>query len=147
MNWKTRGKPLDFVNHRYLKQIYEDQSQEIVYQKSAQVGLSERMITECLWLPDQHTKNSIYFFPTGSTVGDLVKERIDQPINASKYLSEMAVRAKASMGKHTDSVGLKKLSKGFAYFRSTGSLSNITSVSADAIFVDELDRMPFQKDI
>jgi hypothetical protein len=43
--------------------------------------------------------------------------------------------------KYADNVGLKRMTKGFIYFRGSNSLSMITSIAADAIFVDELDRM------
>lgn len=144
-NWTSRGMPLDFQRHKYLVKIYDDQTGMgdgiIDYMKSAQVGLTERMITEALWLPDQHRYNSIYFFPTTSTIGDLVQERIDEPINNNPYLAEVSGRAKSMMGKHADKLGLKKMSQGFVYFRGSNSLSAITSVAGDAIFVDELDRM------
>jgi phage terminase large subunit GpA-like protein len=143
--WTSRGKPLDFKYHKYLNQIYNDQTGrdggEIVYQKSTQVGITERMISEALWLPDQQPFNSVYFFPTSSTVGDLVQERVDEPINNSKYLSDVSGRAKKLLGKQADKIGLKRMSKGFIYFRGSNALPAITSVSADAIFVDELDRM------
>ena len=76
---------MDFKKHSYLEQVYADQigngNGVIVYQKSSQVGLTERMITEALWIPDQNYHNSIYFFPTTSTISDLVQERVDTPIN------------------------------------------------------------------
>jgi len=109
--------------------------------KSAQVGLTERMITEAMWLPDQFNYNSIYLFPTTGTIGDLVQERIDQPINVSPYLSAVSGRAKVTEGKHADKIGLKKMTKGFVYFRGSNALTAITSVAGDIIFVDELDRM------
>lgn len=140
--WRVRGKKLDFDNHKYLTQIYEDQHPNIVYNKSAQVGLTERMITEAMWLPDQFRENSLYLFPTSGTVGDLVQERIDGPIMDSKYLQTVNKKAdKISGGKWTNKVGLKRMSKGFIYFRGSNKPTQITSVSADAIFVDEIDRM------
>lgn len=145
MNWRSRGEFLDFKYHKYLKQIYQDQEGTgngiIVYQKSAQTGLTERMITEALWLPDQYPYNSIYFFPTTGTLGDLVSERIDRPINESQYLMEVSGRAKVMMGKHADKLGLKRMTNGFVYFRGSNALPAITSVAGDAIFVDEVDRM------
>ena len=141
-NWSSRGKPLDFEKHKYLVEIYEDQSPDITYMKSAQTGLTERMLTEALWLPDQYAENAIYFFPTGSTMGDMVQERIDEPLNNKQYLREVSGRAKRIMGKQADKIGLKRMSKGFVYFRGSGSTTQITSVPGDIIFVDEIDRMP-----
>ena len=145
MNWKPRGNKLDFVKHKYLEQIYKDYEGrgdgEIYYQKSAQVGLTEKLVSEALWLVDQYNYNSIYFFPTTSTMADLVRERIDQPLRYSNYLASVASGAKLVMGKHADNIGLKRMSLGFCYFRGSNALAAITSVPGDAIFVDEVDRM------
>ena len=112
-NWSSRGLKLDFEKHKYLDQIYHDQSQILVFKKSAQSGGTERCLTEALWLPDQFRENSIYFFPTTSTISDLVQERVDEPINNNRYLMEVSGRAKKLLGKQADKVGLKRMSKGF----------------------------------
>ena len=139
--WTSRDQSLDFNDHGYLKEIYEDQSKIIDYMKSAQSGASERFITEAVWLPDQFKENAIYLFPTSSTLSDLVQERIDEPINNNEYLTRVSGRAKKIMGKQADKVGLKRMSKGFVYFRGSNKPTQITSIAGDAIFVDELDRM------
>lgn len=140
-NWTSRGEPLDFTKHKYLVGIYQDQFEDIVFKKPAQTGITERLITEALWLPDQHFANSIYFFPTTGAISDMVQERVDQPLNSNEYLSNVNKRNKGDAGKKVDKVGLKKMSKGFIYFRGSNSYAQITSVPGDAIFVDELDRM------
>ena len=140
-NWTSRGDPLDFDEHTYLVQIYEDQSQDITYMKSAQTGATERMLTEAMWLPDQFKENSMYIFPTSGTVSDLVQERIDEPLNNNEYLRRVSGRSKRIMGKQADKIGLKRMSKGFVYFRGSNKPTQITSVPADAVFVDEVDRM------
>lgn len=140
-NWTAKGEPLDFDSHRYLKQIYLDQSPEIIYMKSAQTGLTERGLTEAIWLPDQFKENAIYVFPTSGTVSDLVQERIDDPLNNKTYLRQVSGRAKRILGKQADKIGLKRMSRGFIYFRGSNKPTQITSVPADAIFVDEVDRM------
>ena len=100
------------------------------------------MLTEALWLPDQHKENSIYIFPTAGTIADLVQERVDEPINNDPYLSSIIGRGVKMMDKQTDKMGMKRLGKGFIYFRGANKPTQITSISGDCIFVDELDRMP-----
>ena len=139
--WTSRGESLDFEEHKYLLAVYKDQSQEIDIMKCAQSGATERLITEAIWMPDQFKENSIYLFPTSSTMSDLVQERIDEPINNNEYLAKVSGRAKKIMGKQADKVGLKRMSKGFIYFRGSNKPTQITSIAGDAIFVDELDRM------
>ncbi len=140
-NWTSRGEPLDFVKHKYLVDIYKDQHPFIAYMKAAQTGGTERVITEALWLPDQMKENTVYIFPTGGSVGDLVQERVDEPLNQKKYLRLVSGREQ-SEGKHADHVRLKKMSKGFVYFRGSGSVTQITSIPADMVIADEVDRMP-----
>jgi len=139
--WSSRGEKLDFKKHKYLLQIYQDQHPNIVVMKSAQVGLTERFLTEAIWLPDQFKENSIYFMPTASMVSDLVQERIDDPINNSDYLRLVSGRAKKLIGKQADKVSMKRMSKGFVYFRGSNKPNQIITISGDIIFADELDRM------
>ncbi|MCK9545004.1 MAG: phage terminase large subunit family protein [Novosphingobium sp.] len=140
-NWLARGKPLDFDKYKYLVDIYKDQHKEIVFQKPAQTGITERMITEAMWIADQKPVNALYFFPTTASIGDMVQERVDQPLNSSDYLRSVNRMSKDSLGKRVDKVGLKKMTLGFVYFRGSNSYAQITSVPGDVIFVDELDRM------
>jgi len=141
-NWTSRGERLDFDEHKYLVQIYRDQHPHIEFMKSAQTGATERMLTEAVYLPDQFNVNSIYFFPTSGTISDLVQERIDDPINNSSHLRGVLRNSKGILGKTADKVGLKRLSKGFVYFRGANQTTQITSVAGDIMFIDELDRMP-----
>jgi len=90
-NWTSRGKPLDFKEYKYLVDIYKDQHWFICYMKSAQTGGTERVLTESLWLPDQYQENTMYVFPTGGSVGDLVQERVDEPLNNREYLGKYLV--------------------------------------------------------
>jgi hypothetical protein len=139
--WTARGEPLEFVQHAYLKRIYQDQHSNLVLMKSAQVGATERFLTEALWLPDQFKENSLYFLPTSGTVSDMVQERVDEPINNSEYLKGVSGRVKKLLGKQADKIGLKRMSKGFAYFRGSNNPNQITSISGDVFFADEVDRM------
>jgi phage terminase large subunit GpA-like protein len=132
-NWTSRGEPLDFEKHKYLIGVYQDQHPFIALMKSAQSG--------GIWLPDQYNENSMYLFPTSGTISDLVQERVDEPLSAKRYLREVSGRAKRIMGKHADKIGLKRMSKGFVYFRGSNKRTQITSVAGDAVFVDELDTM------
>lgn len=140
-NWTTRGESLDFEKHKYLIDLYKDQHHFIAMMKSAQTGATERGITEAIWLPDQYSENSIYIFPTSGAISDMVQERVDPPLSSRKYLREVTGRIKRLIGKNADKIGLKRMSKGFVYFRGSNKPTQITSVAGDAIFVDEVDRM------
>jgi len=128
----------------YLHKIYNDNlDQELVFKKSAQVGLTERMISEAAWLADQFPLNALYFFPTAGSLSGFVQERLDDPINNSAYLCSVIGRAKGTgLTKQSDSIAIKRLTKGYLHFKGTSTPTQMTSTPGDAIFVDELDRIP-----
>ena len=140
--WTSRGESLDFEDHKFLHGIYKDQHDHIIWMKSAQAGITERALTEAVWLADQFPENALYVFPTSSSISDLVQERVDDPLNNNDYLQKVSGRSKKLLGKQADKVGLKRMSEGFIYFRGSNKPTQITSVPADIIFVDEVDRMP-----
>lgn len=140
-NWTSRGEKLDFIEHGFLKEIYEDQHPDITYMKSAQAGVTERALTEALWVADRYAENALYVFPTTTAISDLVQERVDEPLNNNAYLRRVSGRAKRLMGKQADKIGLKRMSRGFVYFRGSNKTTQITSVPADVVFADEVDRM------
>jgi len=141
-NWVTsKGLPLDFERHKYLEQIYRDQSHELVIMKSSQMGISERLVSEAVWLADCFNENALFIQPTFAQLSDFVQERVDQPLNLSSHLREVMAKNREITKKMADKIGMKKMSRGFVYFRGANNENQIISVSADAIFVDELDRM------
>src|SRR4030066_1315108 len=49
----ARNEPLDFEKHKYLVDIYQDQHPSLIFQKAAQMGISERLISEAVWVCDR----------------------------------------------------------------------------------------------
>lgn len=135
--WVTgRGKPLDFSNRKYLVQIYQDQSPNIVYIKGSQMGISERLISEAIWLADQESMNSLYCFPAQAQLQDFVQARLNPVLEMSDYLKQK-IDVEASK---TQKLGLKKIGKGHIYFRGSQNAKQIISVDADCTYLDERDR-------
>lgn len=138
--WVTaRGNPLEFDNRPFLRDIYTDQHPYIVYIKSAQMGISERSISEATWICDQLGANVLYTFPTQTHLQDFVQARIDPVLAGSDYL-----RSKTDSGNPNDrsimKIGLKKIGKGFLYLRGSQNEKQIITIDADVIFMDERDR-------
>lgn len=144
----SRGESLDFTEHKYLIDIYTDQHPNIIYQKAAQMGISERLISEAVWVCDRLKKNSLYTFPTSTQLGDFVQARLEPVFNLSDYLSritgvlssderrDLRIDGKKKVGK----VGLKQIGSAFLYLRGSQNQQQIISVDADCIFLDERDR-------
>ena len=85
----ARGEPLDFDKYPYLVDIYQDQFPNIIFQKAAQMGISERLISEAVWVCDRKNKNVLFVFPTSAQLNDFVQARIEPVFNFSDYLSRI----------------------------------------------------------
>jgi len=137
--WLTsRGNLLDFTNRKYLVGIYQDQFQNIVFMKAGQMGLSERAISEAVWIADQLNAVTLYCFPAQLQLQDFVQARLNPVLNASEYLR--ARIDKTEDDKRVEKLGLKRIGKGYIYFRGSQNPKQIVSVDSDCIFLDERDR-------
>lgn len=125
-------KRLEFKNHRFMIDVYADNSPDIVCIKSAQVGFSVYAILKSLHELKYEQRNVLYALPTKNIVQDFVKPKVDPLIASNTPIA-------ASMG--NDSVSQKKFGDRFIYFKG-GSEREAISVSADTLVVDEYDRMP-----
>lgn len=112
------------------------------------MGLSERLISEAVWVCDRLSKNTLYTFPTSSQLSDFVQARLEPVFMYSDYLSRITGSLSADEKRRrsideTDKVkkvGLKQIGKGFLYLRGSQNQQQIISVDADCIFLDERDR-------
>lgn len=118
-----------------------DQSPNIVITKSAQMGISERLISEAVWLCDQRNVVALYTFPAQTQLQDFVQARIDPVLNASEYLrSRSSGQEAGDRGQRLMKIGLKRIGNGFLYLRGSTNEKQIITIDADCIFLDERDR-------
>lgn len=137
--WTTsRGNPLEFNNRYYLIDVYRDQHPNIIFIKAAQMGLSERLLAEAIWIPDQLSKNVLYTFPTQSHLQDFVQARLDPVLNNSDYFISRIENVDGV--KDIQKIGLKRIGKGFLYLRGSQNEKQIITIDADAVILDERDR-------
>ena len=126
------GRKLDFSLRPYLKDVLRDFSPQIVYKKSAQVGITMcGGIAKCLYAVDTLGINSIYTFPTAVAVSDFSKARFRYIVRNSRYL-------KSRMGE-IDNVGMVRIGDSVIYFRGASKDSQAISVPSDLNIHDELD--------
>jgi phage terminase large subunit GpA-like protein len=130
---------LEFSNRLYLIDLYRDQHPNIVFTKAAQMGLSERLLAEAIWIPDQLSKNVLYTFPTQSHLQDFVQARLDPVLNNSDYFVSRIEGANMNQ-KDISKIGLKRIGKGFLYLRGSQNEKQIITIDADAVILDERDR-------
>ena len=100
------------------------------------MGLSERLLSEAVWIPEQLGKVVLYTFPASSQLQDFTQARLDPVFEQSPYLND--VYQKSSNG--VQKIELKKIGNGYLYFRGSQNQKQIISIDADAVFLDERDR-------
>ncbi len=146
--YKLHGKELSFHDHAYQLEILLDDSPEQVIMKSAQVGISEYLVMLALYVADSKEKTVLYLFPTRGHIGDFVRQRVDPIIDDSEYLKARVQgrnvwqnKALKQQSASVANIGLKRIGRGFLFFRGTKSRNDLISVPGDLLIEDELDEM------
>ena len=129
---RIRGARFTFEGHRYLERIYTDRSPNKCIQKAGQIGVSEYFVNESFWLAEQGW-NSLVIFPASPQLYDFTRARVDRAIEESEHLIELSGKV--------DNAGMKRLGKGFIYYRGSMVTRDIKTIDADAIYLDELDEI------
>lgn len=122
-----------------LREIYLSQARLLVLKKAAQVGATELAVNLLLHCADTGYAgrgNAGYFGPTDQVTSDIAQARVLRAVHDSPYL---ASRLGHDAG--PSSSDLFRLNRGYVYMRSAGSESNLHSIDADLVVLDEFDRM------
>lgn len=125
-----KGTPLDFINRKYLIDIYDCWHKEIVIKKSAQMGLSNFAIDKALWLATNYDINAIYTMPTSGEVSEFSQTRVNPII----------LKSKIAVLKDVDNVKVKQIGNSFIYFRGTWDEKQAISTPSDFNIHDEIDK-------
>ena len=136
-----KDKPLDFTNNPFLKEIYLDQSPEIVIKKAAQVGISEWLICDDFSLANQGLR-IFHVLPTIDLRNNFVVDRVDSIIQRQPVYMEMAhenITRGTLKVEPVDNRGMKTFGKGVILFVGSNSKVSFLSFPADVAVVDELD--------
>lgn len=138
--WKNhKGQKLDFKLHRYMEQIYKDESVDITIEKAAQLGFSEYALARSFFVADKKNGNVGYFFPASTQVYDHVQMRVDPVIESSQYLKSITGSG-LNVEKKADKVSLKRVRNSFIMFRGAQNPRQVTSAPLDFAVLDEYDR-------
>ena len=132
------GKPYSFVRHNYLWGIANDEHPHIVVQKSAQCGISELEVAHMIWLVDDRLGNALYIFPAGEQMRDFVDGRIKTAITGNEYLESKCHGNFSTRLIHWGAEGSPD--RRIIYFRGSNKMSQIISVDASRLKVDEVDQ-------
>jgi hypothetical protein len=130
------GRPLTFYDHPFLVDIYEDFHPRLVVKKSAQVGFTTCEILRSIWAVKNKKLNAIYTMPTASDAAELVSSKVNRIARQNPVIGTYLM--------DKDAVHQKQIGDNMVYYRGTFAERQAISISADALFIDELDRSDMQ---
>lgn len=125
--------PIEFKDHRFLIQIYADNSDDLVCKKSAQVGFSVLAILKSIWECKYGGWNVIYALPNKGVSDEFVKPKVNPLINSNPIIKEIV---------YDNSVSYKRIGERNLFFRGGYSETSAISITGDLLVIDEYDRMP-----
>jgi len=126
-----KGELITFHKHLFLKDIYEDQSDNIVVTKAAQVGLSTLEVLKNFFDAHAHKMDIIYTLPTDNDVSVFVGGKVNRIIAANPILGEWTA--------DKDSIEQKQIGESMMYFRGTWTKKAAIMITADRLVHDEKD--------
>lgn len=125
------GLPLEFSDHRFLIDIFNDLNPLQVVLKAPQVGMTTTNVLKALWVASHLDKQIIYTLPTQSDVYDMVGGGFNRIIAQNQILKELVAE--------TDTMEHKSVGKGLIRFRGTFTTKQAMMVPSDLNIHDEVD--------
>ena len=138
-HWSTRRRimgspfpgPYSTKYHPWCREILDSKAEFNVTLKSAQAGLTEVGINRALYSIDVRKLSVLYVLPTATNAADFSRARFGGALMESPYLK--------SIFSDTNSVGLKQAGSTNLYIRGSRGDSNLKSVPAAVLVMDEYD--------
>lgn len=128
------GKTLDFHTHRYLFDVYRDQSKYLCCLKAGQIGFSTMAILKTIWFAKYKKFNIGYILPTVEMVQKFVGSKVNPIAQQNPVVQEMM--------KDKDSITQKQIGGNFIHY--LGSQTDLSAImlSLDLLVGDEFDKSP-----
>lgn len=105
--------PLEFKDHKFLFEPWEDMSPIQAIIKCSQIGWSTLAIFKSIWAAKYNKWNIIYTLPTGDGVSDFVSSKVNPIIENNPAVSELI--------KDKDTIQQKQVGDSFIFYRGTHS--------------------------
>lgn len=127
-----QNKKLDFKNHMYLWDIYNDFSPEQVIMKAAQIGFSTLAIIKTFFIAKNKKMDIIYSLPTAGDVNNFVSGKTNRMIQNNTVLQHYTA--------DKDSIEQKQVGRSMIYYKGTYTERAALMTTADLYCADEVDR-------
>lgn len=123
---------LEFTDHRFMVEPYDDTTPEQVIMKSAQIGWSVAAIIKSVHAAALLKLNVIYVLPTRNASAEFVVPKVNPMLKRNPVL--------ANLVKSTDNKSLKEVGDRFIHFKGAMHEGEAISTTADLVVSDETDR-------
>jgi hypothetical protein len=131
---RENGEPIEFKNHKYLFDIYRDNSKYLCCLKAAQIGFSTMAILKTLWLAKHRKINIGYILPTVEMVQAFVGSKVNPMAAQNPILLKWMV--------DKDSVKQKQVGESFIHYLGAQTERSAIMLSLDMLVADEYDKSP-----
>ena len=128
------GQELDFYNHRYLHDIYSDDSPFLACRKAGQIGFSTMAILKTIWLCRNKHMDCGYILPTEEMVQKFVGSKVNRLAQQNEVINKWF--------KEKDSISQKQIDENYIHY--LGAMTNRSAImlSLDLLCADEYDKAP-----
>lgn len=128
------GKPLDFHTHRYLFDIYRDESQYLCCIKAGQIGFSTMAILKTIWLARNKRIDIGYILPTVEMVQKFVGSKVNRMAQQNPVIERWL--------KDKDSITQKQIDENYIFYLGAQTDRSAIMLSLDMLVADEYDKAP-----
>ena len=128
------GKDIEFHFHRYLRDIYSDNSKYLCCLKAGQIGFSTMAILKTIWLSRNYGMNIGYILPTVEMVQKFVGSKVNGIATQNPIISTWM--------KDKDSITLKQIDKNYIHYLGAMTERSAIMLSLDMLVADEYDKAP-----
>jgi hypothetical protein len=119
--------------HPWCREMHDSWAAFNWAMKGAQLGVTEVAINRALYTIDRLRRDVLYVLPTAKNASNFSKARFGNALALSPYLRRLFT--------DTNSVDLKQAGPNCLYIRGSRGDSNLKSVPASELLLDELDEM------
>lgn len=127
-----QGQRLDFQDHAYLLDIYDDFTPKQAILKAAQIGFSTTANIKALWLAKNKGMDIIYSLPSAADIKDFVSGKTNRLIDNNPIFQQWT--------SDKDSIEQKRVGSNVIYFKGTWTERAAIATPADLYISDETDR-------
>lgn len=128
------GKPFDFKTHRYLFDIYRDDSKYLCCIKAGQIGFSTMAIIKTIWLARNRRMDIGYILPTVEMVQKFVGSKVNRMAQQNPILNKWF--------KEKDSISQKQIDENYIFYLGAQTDRSAIMLSLDMLVADEYDKSP-----